>query len=127
MVSHGFDIGAGYSRHQPVLREPGNAQYRAEQRSGNNTRDRYAQGIKDADPYGAAVGVGRRVLDSGLANGKAGLAPQKAEARGNIASCQVMQGVGNKIPNAKRSEERRGGKEGGSTGRSMWKETPKKK
>src|SRR3546814_12160442 len=102
MVSHGFDIGAGYSRHQPVLREPGNAQYRAEQRSGNNTRDRYAQGITDADPYGAAVGVGRRVLDSGLAHGQAGLAPHKAEASRNNAYRQVLQGAGNQKQNAKK-------------------------
>ncbi len=80
-VADGLDVDGAILRHQPVLRQPGDADDEADDRGEDDAEAGDQQGVEQADPEGAAVGRGLRVVgDQRLADVEAGGVVPEAEA-----------------------------------------------
>jgi hypothetical protein len=97
-VAHHLDIARGELREQPVRRQAGDADQRAEHRREHDADRGDQQGVDDADQERPVVRVGRLVLDVGLGDLEAGLAREEAEAGLDLPGLEVVQRVGDQPP-----------------------------
>jgi hypothetical protein len=92
-VAHQLHIGAGEPSDDPVGRQPGNADGKAEDRCQRDAEHGDQQRVQQADQEDAGVGVGLVVGNERLADAKAGGGIEEAEARGDALRLQVGAGI----------------------------------
>ena len=97
-VADDLDIEAGHPRHQPVLRQPRDADQKAEDGREHDAERRDQQRVEQADPERAAIGRGRRIVDQRLADVEAGGVVPEAEAGGDLGARQIVGGVVDRAP-----------------------------
>ena len=93
-VADGLDIAAGEFRHQPILRQPRDADDEADDGGEDDAEPGHQQRIEQPDPEGAAIGRGLRVEgDQRLADVEAGGGVPEAEAGGDVGAVEMIDGV----------------------------------
>ena len=93
-VADQLDIAGGEPRHQPVARQPRNADGKAEHGREHDADRGDQQRIEEADPERAAEGRGAcRIGDQRLADVEAGRIVPEAEAGGDVGAREVMRRV----------------------------------
>ena len=104
-VADDLDVAAGELRHEPVLRQPRDADDEAEDGRQHNADGGDQQRVEKADPERAAVGRGGRILDQRLGDVEArGVVPE-AEARGDLGAGEIVCGVGDRAPGEERDDK----------------------
>ena len=97
-VAEGLDVPFADLGEQPVVRQPADADQRAEDGRHDDAEHGHLQRVQQADPDGAGVGAGRRIGDHRVADLEAGLALEIVEAAGDLLPLQIVDGVGDEVP-----------------------------
>ncbi len=93
-IADQFDIAAGQSCHQPIARQPRDADREAEHGSKDDAEAPDQKCVEKADPERIAEGgCARRVRDQRLADVESGSIVPEAKARGDVGCSEIARGV----------------------------------
>src|SRR5665647_2097516 len=94
-IADQLDIAGRHLGHQPVARQPRDADRKAEHGGEYNAEAAHQQGIEQADPEGAAIArAARRIFDQRLADVEAGIGVPESEAGRDPRARQIVGGIG---------------------------------
>ena len=104
-VAQRLHVDQRHAADQPVPRQPREADDQADDARRRDADQRHAQRVQQPDEKGAGVAVRRVVGDRAFADPHARFAVEKAEARGDVESFQIFDGV-DREPGDRRRHER---------------------
>ncbi|MNQ99366.1 hypothetical protein D3C85_1150970 [compost metagenome] len=97
-IAENFHIDRGQLADDPVRREPGDADDKAQQGRQNDTDKGHQEGVEQADDEHPGIAVRLGVIDQVLGDAEAGTALEKAEAGGDAPVLEIGLGVVKQVP-----------------------------